>query len=241
MQEIWTHNQCRFTQTRNKQSYQRPKSSQVEVHLAEEVSEDDSYPTKTKNERNDDDYDDIMQAFLAEALTAGINAKQKLDNTWYFDTGATHHMTNNKQSIKNYKPLPTPIPVVFGNNGSLNALGKGDVNLLLEDNHLLTIDNVYFVPGITKNLLSICQATKNVTSIKFEETYAQIKHKTPGGQTTKYICKHLDEGLYRIPCTPITTTLEAHYTSTNEQFRLTNLWHHRLAHTFTSNKKYATT
>ena len=219
MQEIWTHNQCRFTQTRNKQSYQRPKSSQVEVHLAEEVSEDDSYPTKTKNERNDDDYDDIMQDFLAEALTAGINAKQKLDNTWYFDTGATHHRTNKKQYIKKCNPLPTRIPIVFGNNGSPNSLGKGDVNLLLQENQLLTVDNFYFVPGITKNLLSICQATKNVTSIKFEETYAQIKHKTLGGQTTKYICKHLDEGLYRIPCTPMTTTLEAYYTSTNEQFR----------------------
>ena len=135
-------------------------------------------------------------------------------------------MTNNKQSIKNYNPLPVPIPVIFGNNGRLNALGKGDVNLFLEDNQLLTVDNVYFVPGITKNLLSVCQATKNGTSIKFEETYAQIKHKTPDGQTTKYICKHLDEGLYRIPCTPKTITLESHYTSTNEQSTLTNLWHH---------------
>ena len=46
-----------------------------------------------------------MQAFLGEALTVGINAKQKLDNTRYFDTGAIHHMKNNKQSIRNYKPL----------------------------------------------------------------------------------------------------------------------------------------
>ena len=91
-----------------------------------------------------------MQAFLAEALTTGINTKPKSDNTWYFDTGATHHMTNNRQSIKNYNPLPSPIPVVFGNNGRLNALGKGDVNLYLENNQVLIVDNVYSVPGITK-------------------------------------------------------------------------------------------
>ena len=121
---------------------------------------------------------------------------------------------------------------MFGNNGRLkNALGKGDVNLFLENNQVLIVDNVYFVPGITKSLLSVCQATKNGTSIKFEETYAQIKHKTPDGQITKYIRKHLDDGLYRIPCTPTAITLEAHYTSTNEQSTLTNLWHHRLAHT----------
>ena len=108
-----------------------------------------------------------MQAFLAKALTARINAKQKLDNTWYFYTGSTHHITNNKQSIRNYKPLPTPIPVVFGNNGSLNALGKGDVNLLLQDNQLLIVGNICFVLGIRKNLLFVCQATKNGTTIKF--------------------------------------------------------------------------
>ena len=70
---------------------------------------------------------------------------------------------------------------LFDNNGSQNALGKGDANLLLQENQLLTVDNVYFVPGITKNLLLVSQATKNGTSIKFEETYAQIKHKTLGG------------------------------------------------------------
>ena len=99
-------------------------------------------------------------------------------------------MKNSRQSIKN--PLPLPIPIVFGNNGRLNVLGKGDVNLFLEDNQVLIVDNVYFVLGITKILLSVCQETKNGTSIKFEETYAQIKHKTPNGQITKYICKHLE-------------------------------------------------
>ena len=54
-------------------------------------------------------------------------------------------MTNNRKSIKNYNPLPVPIPVVFGNNGRLNALGKGDIDLLIEENQLLTIDNVLFL------------------------------------------------------------------------------------------------
>ena len=77
-------------------------------------------------------------------------------------------MTNNKQSFENYNPLPIPIPIMFGNNGSLNSLGKGGVSFLLQDNwQLLTVDNVYFVPRIMKNL-SVSEATKNGTSIKFE-------------------------------------------------------------------------
>ena len=224
-----TNNQCRFRQMKNKQSYQRPRS-RVEAHLAEEISENESYPTETNSEENDDGYDDLLQVFLAEDSTPEINTKQQPDNTWYFDTGATHHMTNNKQSIRNYNSLPVPIPVVFGNNGSLNALGKGDVSFLLQDNQILTVDNVYFVPGITKNLLSVSQATKNGTSIKFEETYAQIKHKSPNGQKIKYICRRLDKGLYRIPCPPTHVDIEALYASTKENHDLSILWHHRLAH-----------
>ena len=62
-----TNNQCRFRQTRIKQPYQRSRS-RVEAHLAEEISEDESYPTETKG-------------FLAKALTARITTKQKSDNT----------------------------------------------------------------------------------------------------------------------------------------------------------------
>ena len=142
-----TNNQCRFRQMKNKQSYQRPRS-RVEAHLAEEISENESYPTETNSEENDDGYDDLLQVFLAEDSTPEINTKQQPDNTWYFDTVATHHMTNNKQYIRNCNPLLVPIPVVFGNNGSLNALGKGDVSFLLQDNQLLPVDNVYFVLGI---------------------------------------------------------------------------------------------
>ena len=75
-----TNNQGRFRQTRIKQPYQRSRS-RVEAHLAEEISEDESYPTETNNEKIDDGYDDLMQAFLAEALIVGINTKQKSDNT----------------------------------------------------------------------------------------------------------------------------------------------------------------
>ena len=53
-------------------------------------------------------------------------------------------MTNNKQSIRNYKPLPTQILVVFGNHGSLNALGKVDVNLLLMNKAVSAEDQASF-------------------------------------------------------------------------------------------------
>ena len=40
-------------------------------------------------------------------------------NTWYFDTGAAHHLTSNKDLFSNYTPLATPVKVRFGNNGTI--------------------------------------------------------------------------------------------------------------------------
>ena len=74
-----------------------------------------------------------------------MHPKKGVLKGWNKGTHAHHNMRSNRHSIKNDNNLPVPIPVVFGNNGRLNALGKGDVNLFLEENKVLIIDNVYFV------------------------------------------------------------------------------------------------
>ena len=39
------------------------------------------------------------------------------ENLWFFNTGATHHLTNNREWLHNYVTLPKPLEVQFGENG----------------------------------------------------------------------------------------------------------------------------
>ena len=49
----------------------------------------------------------------------------------------------------------------------------------------VSIPNVYFVPGVMRNLLSMSEATKNGTTIQFDHNLTVIRHKLPNGEMLK--------------------------------------------------------
>ena len=104
-----------------------------------------------KDEYEEEGYNDLMQAFVVEALVTDIPTK--MDNKWYLDTRATNDLTHRSDCLPRYKPLQNPITVRFANNGVKQALGKGQLTFHLPGGGNVTIKDVYHVPGITKNLL----------------------------------------------------------------------------------------
>ena len=79
----------------------------------------------------------------------------------------------------NYKPLHHPLEVRFRDNGMKLALGKGTIYLSINNKSKITISNVYFVPDLAKNLLSVSEATSNGTIIEFHYNCAIISYKLP--------------------------------------------------------------
>ena len=84
--------------------------------------------------------------------------------------------------------LATPVKVRFGNNGTKEALGKGEISFKIAKDKQFKLGNVYFVPGITKKLLSVGQATESGATIEFKRNYAEIKYTLPNGEQIKYNC-----------------------------------------------------
>ena len=73
----------------------------------------------------------------------------------------------------------------FGDNGTKMAIGKGTINLSINNKNTISISNVYFVPGLAKNLLSISEATSNGTVLEFHNNHAIFHHKLPSGEVTR--------------------------------------------------------
>ena len=83
---------------------------------------------------------------------------------WILDIGATCHLTSRVEWIKDYKPLEHPFPVRLGNNGVEYALGHGIAHPELSDGNDIEVNEVYYIPNIAQNLISIHKLTNDNNS-----------------------------------------------------------------------------
>jgi hypothetical protein len=73
---------------------------------------------------------------------------------WIIDTGATHHITYSLSNFSHYKTI-TPFTMKMPNGSTTNATICGTVIL----SNFITLQNVYYIPSFTVNLVSVTQLT----------------------------------------------------------------------------------
>ena len=82
------------------------------------------------------------------------DSKDSLDETWILDTGSTQHMTFQRKFIWNFRKEELR-SINLADNTSNASVGIGDVKMLLLDGKAKIIKNVWYVPTLKKNLLSL--------------------------------------------------------------------------------------
>lgn len=73
---------------------------------------------------------------------------------WWYDSGATVHVCNNKSQFKNYEEAVDGQEVLMENFNTAKVMGKGTVELQFTFGKKLILVNVLHVPDIRKNLVS---------------------------------------------------------------------------------------
>lgn len=152
-----------------------------------------------------------------------------VSNEWYLDSGVNQHMSPLRQLFRNYKELSTSKTILLGDNSTHNALGYGSVLLKLHTGESLLINDVLYVPGLTKNLLSVAQITKTGrTTITFKGDECIIKTPSPNSHqnTTFRILKN--GNLFSLGSGQDSTI--QNFTATTQSERDTTKWHLRLGH-----------
>ena len=151
------------------------------------------------------------------------------ENSWIVDSGATAHMSYCKNKFSNYQTLDTPIKVCVGDGRVLDAVGRGDVNMCfcLPTGQLKNskLNNVLFVPDLSKNLISVSMAAKNGRSTIFNDKHCQFFNNK--NECIAYATKK--GNLYYLNCSN---------DSTYSVCENDTLWHRRLGHisTYALNK-----
>ena len=86
---------------------------------------------------------------------------------WIVDSGATNHVCSSLQMLSSYKPLiDGDFLMRVGNGAEVSAKAVGVARLYFANKYLV-LNNVYFIPGFRRNLISISRLYEQLFGISF--------------------------------------------------------------------------
>jgi hypothetical protein len=176
------------------------------------VVEDEEPPAKMIREQIKDH---VLISTLSGSVTLG-------EDTWIIDSGASKHMMGQRDILSCISEKKFSQKVTLGDDYQYPIKGVGESNYKLNSGNSLKMKDVLYVPGLTKNLLSISSLEKKGFRVSFIDGYILIWAK---GETLNeaIIIGSEENGLYKLK-----GHSEAAMTHAIENS--CELWHKRLAH-----------
>eukprot|EP00253_Pinus_taeda_P018707 PITA_18707 len=111
-------------------------------------------------------------------LLACNMAETNSEDIWFLDSGCSNHMTGNialffalYQNVKS--------EVTLGTDSKIFVMGKGEVKIFTKKGEKKTIEDVYYVPGMRCNLLSIGQLVHKGYNVYFVNDVCTIMDRAP--------------------------------------------------------------
>ena len=167
---------------------------------------------------------------LNEASTSGmfmieINLSTSKSDSWVLDTGSGYHICINMQGLKKSRKLAKgEVDLRVGNRARVVALAVGIYTLSLPSGLILDLKDCYFVPALTKNIISIsCLDLDGFTIITKNKSCSLYR------ADVFYGVGHLTNGLYILDLENPVFNINTKQPKIDD---LTNsyLWHCRLGH-----------
>lgn len=108
-------------------------------------------------------------------MIASLVTQGNSSDTWYIDSGASQHMTYNKNFFNNLEESKGA-RIFLGDDSSHAIEGVGSISLKGNDVKKWTITYVNLVPNLTKNILSVSQITQHGYKVEFYSNKCLIKN-----------------------------------------------------------------
>ena len=112
--------------------------------------------------------------------------QSRRENVWFLNSGCSNHMCKNKEWFSNLDEEFRQ-SVKFGNNSKMAVLGKGNIRLqIVGVTHVIT--DVFYIPELKNNLLSIGQFVERGVVILIQHGVCRVYHPKKGliMQTTMF-------------------------------------------------------
>ncbi|QRV85528.1 Copia-like polyprotein/retrotransposon [Ceratobasidium sp. AG-Ba] len=99
-------------------------------------------------------------------------------HNWLLDSGASRHMTPQREWFSTYRNLVPPIPIRVGDGSKIDAIGIGRIHVTMRNrkgrNTDSFIDAALHVPDLNASLMSVTQLTNKNTNVLFQKGIGAI-------------------------------------------------------------------
>ena len=113
-------------------------------------------------------HDELSQQNIRQALMVFSSSSISHD-LWIVDSGASDHYCCYLPMFSVYETLPTPKSILLGDNHTIVATAIGSVRI----GSLITLNNVFYVPDLRCNLLSVSKVVHLGLTVQFSKEEAR--------------------------------------------------------------------
>jgi hypothetical protein len=182
--------------------------------------------TSSSKENSEDGWDaEALFATEEKELALTVTTPEQIDykNDWIIDSGCSNHMTGDKHKLQNLSEYKGGRVVVTADNSRLPIahIGKTIVTPRYNSNQV-PLQDVYHVPGMKKNLLSVAQLTLSGHYVLFGPQDVKVYRDLKISETPIMEGQRL-ESVYVM-------SAESAYVDKTRKNETTDLWHMRLGH-----------
>ena len=89
---------------------------------------------------------------MVSTLTGSLVTSQ---DTWFVDSGVSTHMIGYKDVLSDFRKKPYLAQVERGDEVKYEVKGVGSISFQLDSSSILYMEELIYVPGLKKNLLSV--------------------------------------------------------------------------------------